>query len=373
MNKKVLLKLYAEFNLGDDLFLKIILERYPKVLFYLDAPKDYREAFSSYNNLIVYESKKLSFIDRCLNLVARKLVPKQYHKRLTKRILRENELYFNKCDYFVSIGGSIFMQPNISPFYYDIVYYNLVNSYFETKGVFFIGCNFGPYISESYRDSYREIFSKAKDVCFREEYSYNLFHEVRSVRWHPDVVFSMTYQEVPKTNSSVGFSIISPRDSVNSDAYIKKYAELITYYLKNEFQVTLFSFCKKEGDEIWIDKISNLICDNLRPKINIIFYNGDIEVFLGEYSKIEIMYCSRFHSMILSMLYNQKIYPVAYSRKMINVLEDMGYIGNVLELSSFQDQNVIELFNGVNNNVYDAKSFISEGYKQFSVLDSYLN
>src|SRR5690625_4486418 len=96
--KKVMVHAYTQFNLGDDLFIKILCNKYPETLFVLSAPKQYKECFKNISNLQIipndslimrgfnYITKKLGF-----NFGLMQLVPKRY-------------------DATVLIGGSLFIQ-----------------------------------------------------------------------------------------------------------------------------------------------------------------------------------------------------------------------------------------------------------------------
>src|SRR5690625_151431 len=95
--KKVMVYAYTAFNLGDDLFIKILCERYPQTMFYLVAPKSYRELFADIDNLKIIPRE--SFIRRSLNLIMKKLFRKY---RFTERLIAK------KCDASVYIGGSLF-------------------------------------------------------------------------------------------------------------------------------------------------------------------------------------------------------------------------------------------------------------------------
>ena len=49
------------FNLGDDLFIKILCERYPEHKFYLFSKKDYsNKSVFNLNNLLLEEKLKIS-------------------------------------------------------------------------------------------------------------------------------------------------------------------------------------------------------------------------------------------------------------------------------------------------------------------------
>ncbi len=52
--KKVMIYAYCNFNLGDDLFIKILCERYPEVHFLLYAPIEYKYYFKWLPNITVY-------------------------------------------------------------------------------------------------------------------------------------------------------------------------------------------------------------------------------------------------------------------------------------------------------------------------------
>lgn len=370
-NNKVFLKVYTQINLGDDLFIKMVLERYPNSVFYLNANPSYKNIFSNYTNLEIYTSdSSKSFASRFKNLIFRKLYPRGYQNLLRKNVLDENGLYFDNTDFFISIGGSIFIQPYNFPYYADVEYYNIVNEKYIDKNVFFIGCNFGPYNDSKYLSSYNTIFSKATDVCFRENSSKKLFSELKTVRAKPDVVFGLNYNSSPKEFKSVGFSIITPRNNISAENYISKYVDLINFYQELGYSIYLFSFCKKEGDEDTINTIVDKLINN--QGIHKIFYDGNIDSFLSIYSKVEKVYCGRFHAMILSMIFNQKIYPIVYSKKMINVLNDINYAGKYLLIEDFENLIPSEVDLEFDSNKYEISQTKLDASKQFEILDSYL-
>ena len=61
---RVLLYGYTSVNLGDDLFFKIIAERFPNTLFVLPAHNIYKEIFRNINNLLncIYRCYKNIFL-----------------------------------------------------------------------------------------------------------------------------------------------------------------------------------------------------------------------------------------------------------------------------------------------------------------------
>lgn len=367
----ILLKLYTRLNLGDDLFLKIICERYPNTNFRLLADQRYIDN-NHWNNLIVYNSYfNDSLINKIKRKIKRKIFPKQFESELQKFYLKQNKEALINLDGFISIGGSIFMQTNINTLLdTELAYYHLINNLLNDKPKFFIGCNFGPYKTPNYVESYKSIFEQYTDICFREEFSYNLFKEIGQVRLAPDVIFGMEVPAVEKLADTVGFSIVPPKGGIDRRTYIAKYVELITVYQQKGYKVYLISFCKDEGDE----EIINAIISKLDGELDYttLFYNGNIKKFLDVYAQIEYMFCGRFHAMILSMLYNQKIYPIAYSDKMKNVLDDIDYKGDVMETKTFKDKNVEDVLLQINKNEYNISKIKIEALSQFSELDKFL-
>jgi len=374
VNNIVFIKVYAELNLGDDLFIKILLERYKNCTFYLEANSYYNQVFKDYNNIIVFKKEnKYNLINKVKGFLIRKFFPKNYQKLLQSIILERNNEYFEKSDIFLSIGGSVFMQPRKLPYYYDVEYYNIISKVFKKKPIFYLGGNFGPYSDECYKHSYDKIFREATDVCFREEKSFKLFSHLNNVRFKPDIVFGLNDNNIKKIEKSIGFSIVGPKKHIREfekEPYVKKYVSLINHFIKNGYVIKIFSFSKNEGDEIIIDDIFEKI--NKSDKISKVYYNGDLDYFLKEYKSVESVFCGRFHSMILSMVFNQKIYPVIYSKKMTNVLEDIGYNGKVIDIKEFYHKDFTNIEKELIENIYIINNLKSNAMLQFQELDKYL-
>lgn len=372
---KIFVKFFSEINLGDDLFLKILFERYPQNTFVITARSKYRDIFKSYPNVEIIEETKstknsiLRSSNKIYRAFIRYFLPTSYVNFIRREVKKQYAAVIQDCDVFLSIGGSIFMQRKILPAYGHIELYKFVNQ--NCSHSFYIGCNFGPYMTESYRMELADIFSKADDVCFRERSSWETFSELENVRYAPDVVFNLAVKKVQKIERSVGFSIISPRGNTDATSYIESYASLIQYYASRNYDVFLFSFCSKQGDDKTIEAILSHV-KTTNGNIHKVLYDGNIDKFLDAYSKVEKMYCGRFHAMILSMLFEQKFYPIIYSQKMTNVLNDIGYRGNILEIEAFYKLEPTVMDMKINENKYDITNEVLNSKKQFLKLDDLL-
>ena len=94
---RILVNAYFSKNLGDDLFLKILFERYPKVNWYLLTDNtDYNDIFDKHNNVRILKGLSLNILGiRKVDI---------FHK------INDLLLKYYKYDGLVTIGGSIFME-----------------------------------------------------------------------------------------------------------------------------------------------------------------------------------------------------------------------------------------------------------------------
>ncbi|WP_185765245.1 polysaccharide pyruvyl transferase family protein [Niallia circulans] len=356
--KKVLISAYLNNNLGDDLFVKILCERYPQTQFYIYENKAKLRAFTDINNLhVIYPNPLFKLIDK---------IP---HKLFSKSFVRTVIGIF--MDAHVCIGGSLFIENNNWKTKIKRDKGKLINN----KPNFLLGCNFGPYKKTQFYESYQNIFSKYDDVCFRDMQSYELFKELPSVRLAQDVVFNLDYQGEETSEKTVGISLIdvSNRDNLApyKAAYLQKMKQVCEYYINKNYQVALFSFCKYEGDETAIAELLQLLDTKYKPKVKVVPYEDNLASALAELNKVEIMYATRFHSMILGFLFNKKVFPIIYSKKMTNVLHDINFQGNYCEIKDI-DRLEIEELDQLDYKELDMQHIIKDSNQQFRQLDKYL-
>lgn len=319
--KKIFIMAYVRANLGDDIFIKMLLERYQNVNFYIKI-HDYdfvKNLDKEYENLHIIIGK-----DTDIEL---------YHMNV------------EDYDGYVYIGGSIFMEGgkvyNLSEKFYDFV------KRCKRKNIPFcyISSNYGPYITQEYFELSRKNFETCTDICFRDKYSYHLFKDIKNVRYAPDFIFNLDIPNLSKIKNSVGISIIDLEIRENlkdkNENYYKFLKNNINHYLENGKTVYLYSFCKYEGDEKVVDKLLNEFKDT--KGVTGVKYDGRINEFLELYTKMEYMICTRFHSMILSLIANQKIYVLSYSNKIDNVVEDLNLNLPLLHFADVDENRKLEL------------------------------
>ena len=223
--KKIFVMAYLRNNLGDDMFVMELLNRYPDVEFYVEVVDlKYTKAFEKKNNVRVIVNKEETF----------------------------DKIDVNQYDGYVYIGGSIFMEGG--------KVYNLDEGCLDfvkkckilNKPFYYISSNYGPYQTENYFNLSKETFKECTDLCFRDQYSYNLFKDISTVRYAPDVLFAYDIGECKKEKDTVGISIIDLeiRDNLRhkEDEYIQFLLNNINLYLKEGKNSYFFSFCNDEVD-----------------------------------------------------------------------------------------------------------------------------
>ncbi len=373
--KNILVSAYTHVNLGDDLFLKILFEKYPNVHFTLIGDQ------SSYKS--IFKTDNVSYLTFPKTILDKKLIRKPLNKFFKyqflksqylakKRYLKKNQDLF---DATITIGGSIFMEKadtrlnkmNVSQLFSDV---------FPEKPKFIIGANFGPFKNDSFLEQYKQLFKGFADVCFRDAYSKSLFSHHDNVRFYPDIVFSTNFPTNEKIPKTVGFSLIdiSRREGLSqfNNDYQTLIVTLLRSYIEKGFSPYLFSFCEYEGDERTINKILELLEPSHVSKVKTVFYKGDIEGFIKDYSKIDLMYATRFHAMILGLMFNQKLHPLIYSKKMTDVLEDISFKGNFTDLKNIKNSSA-EITAFSNQDFILDNKIQQEAMKQFNELDKYIN
>lgn len=317
--KKVFLYAYDRQNLGDDLFVHTIANRYPDVQFYMWSDAKNREVFACLPNMKVMDQ------DSRLVRLLRALRPSlgaRYKGWLERR-----------CDAVVYIGGSIFMEyPN----------WETICTWWEyearNRPFYVLGANFGPWHTEAYRAKMEEIFRDCRDVCFRDKYSAELFPGI--VRQAPDILFSYPMPSVTVQENQVFVSVINcaGRDESHNLAdhdarYVANMAALLSGLLNEGKKIVLASFCKEEGDEEGIRKILAAMGIEEDPRIRVLCYDGtnsrELTAAIAESASV---IATRFHAAILAICAGRPVLPILYSDKTKYVLEDMGFSGTVYDL-----------------------------------------
>lgn len=353
--KTVSLRYYDAVNLGDDLFVKIVLERY-------------RNSFiiSSRSRYIVqrYDNARASVVSDLLNRAMR-------YVRRGRAVVAPARFFTG--DLLLYIGGSLFIEQGNPTLWSQErqLYRRLSHPYY------ILGSNIGPYRSPEFLEMVRSIFRGAADVCVRDSYSYDLAKDIPQVRHATDIVLTLDVAPYPTSdNGSYVISVIDVTqkfDATVATKYDTMIVALTTRLLANDntTTVTLMSFCKKEGDEAACERILAQLPTTLQQRVSIHRYRGDIDGALQTLAQARAIIGSRFHANIVGMVFGKKILPIAYSDKTINILADMQYTGPVVDIRTIDDFDPTTInFDAIA--VQDISHLKPLAEEQFQVLDTVL-
>lgn len=357
--KKIIVHAYTQFNLGDDLFIKVLCDRYPKTIFVLFAPKQYKYRFQRISNLRISPNDSL-FI-RGLNYICRKL--KIHH--LMMRFLARS------YDATVLIGGSLFIQDD--HWQKNLEYKKSLA--IKGKPFFLLGTNFGPFHDHSFYCEHKKLFKSSTDICFRDQYSYDLFHDLPHVRVASDVVFQLPKQKMRYFEKLIVISVIKPsirKHLTNQDAiYYQKIKEIVCYFIESGYTVNLMSFCEFERDHDAIEIIEELVPTDYLHKLTKHSYQGNIEEALDIIANSCFVVATRFHAMILGWLYGKPVFPIVYSEKMKHVMNDIDFSGSYTDFDQLSKLDPAQVFSSINQ-VINITAQIKDAEKHFDKLDAYL-
>lgn len=360
--KKIDLWVYTALNLGDDLFIKVLCDRYPNQKFKMKCDKKYSLPFESIKNL---EISNLGLVNKIAIRIINKF-PFLY-KLITKR--KSNKIKIN-------IGGSIFMQQNN---WKNIAKLREYETYKYDK-VLYLGCNFGPFYDSEFLDTYKNVLSKTADICFRDKKSFDYFSNNINTRFASDMIFSLNNSEVEDHPSIydeyIFVSVINLENRASLKEYTKTYenkiVEVANNLIDNGKKVVLASFCKKEGDEEAINRIYEQISN--KNYVNKEFYNGDISKFLNLIKNSSGVITTRFHSLILAWKYNIKVFPISYSNKIDNIISDSSFEGEYVKIENINEVSSDIIINQVlNGENYYPTNEIESSFGHFDILDKIIN
>lgn len=361
--KKILIYAYMAGNLGDDLMVETLCLRYPDVQFRLWADETYKMRFSHLKNV-----KVISPEEKCVvrwNRFAEKICPGKADVF---------QLLVKKSDALVHIGGSIYVQHDN----YQVTFALDKMLRGMSRRMYTVGANFGPYTEESYYRQYKELLSRYDGICFRDYASYQLFGDMSNVRYAPDVVFQHEMPVVEKRKKQALFSVIRLEDrkgrfplSQYTKAYRKFMTDLAKYYIKKGYHVKFVSFCRKQGDEMEIERILEELSED-RNYADSYYYDKNIQECLRIFAESEIVIGTRFHSIILGWIAGCKVLPIIYDKKTVHLLEDMG-CDRYLTMKDLESVDMEEAENKAEElPARMRKELKIEAEKQFSFLDTFL-
>lgn len=356
MNKSqnVYVNFFNQMNYGDDVFVMMLAKKYPHIFFHINGSLNKLEAFKDQRNIVIHEDNNLSNIIKKISL---KICGKDIVYALRAR----------KCKCCVTIGGSIFIEPNG----YIKEYFRDKNSkILSRKKNIVMGANFGPYTNDQFREFFNEYFKKMDFVSFRDKYSYEIFKQNSKVNYAPDILFGITDVFNVEKKVQKPYIVISVIDKAKDrEKYLKKVSEMIKYYLTKNYEVVLMSMCEAQADLKLCYELAEGFDTN---KVRVVSYSGNVSEIMGCIKNAAYLIGSRFHAIVSSICYEVPCYPIVYSDKTENLLLDIAYEGQHTTVDEFCDISIdLVDMNRKQNYKPDVKQMIRNSEKHFSYLDEY--
>ncbi|MBE6693048.1 MAG: polysaccharide pyruvyl transferase family protein [Ruminococcaceae bacterium] len=366
---KKYINVYAYFaqNLGDDLMVDLLVKRFPKFRFYTE--REIKNPFllknKNFGDAGFYKEKyqKLGkWIDKLLKNPEGSFVEKQIKKIQGNRF----------CS--VLIGGSIFMQRGALSEAQVRACMHRNNSYLNYGPLFAMGANFGAHFTEYFKTSFAEHFKKCAGVSFRDKASYDMFSHLPNINYSPDLVFSL--ENIPKGRENTGEILVSVIDlstKYGIEKYAESYENFVSEFCKYIVDIgktpVLMSFCKAEGDEAAIARIQTKMGE-FANGTKTYFYDGDMEKALQRIADCDFVLASRFHAVVLALLFKKRFFALSYDMKIDNMLRDLNsklYCG-IDKLENISPKEIFEK----ERDISDITDYIKNAKGHFDQLGEYL-
>ena len=360
------IKLYAYWaqNLGDDLMVHILLKRYPQYQFLCENWDSYSNKFNTYSNFLNAEGiqKKYGRLNHIFNILT------LYRKRDFFLTAIKKKLSSIACS--VYIGGSLYMQEENVEVEHRVL---VEEQKLKQPPLFIIGANFGPYITEKFKDVFSGYFRKCGGITFRDKTSYEMFCENENVAYAPDVVFNLKIPNRIENSQKVLISVldVSTRKKLCNweKIYYSRIAEVCELCIAKGKIPILMSFCKKEGDEAAVQKVINMLPSDQQRQTQAFLYNGNIDAALELFRTADCVIATRFHAMILALRFGKPVYCISYDQKVKNVLQDMS-LSCYCEMKDLELVSAQEMFDKCST--ANVEEYVRMADRQFALFEEYI-
>lgn len=364
---------YWNTNLGDDLFLKILCDRYPEQKFSTYMTEKNATVFEGLSNLEILHLK-LSRFDQVAYRVCYHLLEKNIPYWVIGKIYPN----INEIQNVIEIGGSIFIMPkNVKDGGINLRKRKYLQKNSESYVI--LGSNFGPFDNEKQLKEYSNFFDTVSNICFRDKYSFDLFRGKYNVTYAPDIVLTLNTNEIeatsvekPQNDNYSLFSIIDPEKKLRNPSiekkqnYIKKILSEINKVKNNGSRIILFSFCDAEGDRKMCEYIYNLLDAETKKFVSIKSHNN-LAGSLSFIKNCNSIVASRYHAMILGWVFRKPTFVISYSKKTVDVIQEFFPEQKYYDLNKNNLNNKSEEFNVIDKSVLSSLQVKAE--KQFNYLD----
>lgn len=298
---RILLDAYFDNNFGDDLFVNILLERYPDDLFYVFWDKEQPRVLAR-----ALKQPNLVVMPGACGMVT--------------------SMPF---DGYVMIGGDVL--PDGIDYSRRISWMRHV----KENGGFVAMLGFSLY--ESYGEKTRaDLAAMAKladTIVIRDKRSAERFKMLvpdADVTEATDMAFVGAYSAGKKEKEILG---IAPRRKLYStdeehNAFCRAMASIADGWLCGDKERTVRFLALSTGEYDDRETAKDIIAMmSLRNRTEVVAHTDGINAFLDKVCECSAMLPTRFHALVFALVYNIPFVPIPYEVKLTQVLDEIGYSG----------------------------------------------
>lgn len=309
----ILVDAFVDNNLGDDLMLEMLVQRFPDTLFFClrDASLNARAPYKDWPNFLVPHWTDL---DRILPFM----------------------------DGLLVFGGSAWQDHGNNLDWF--AWRDMALRKLKARGcpILAIGNNIGPVQTQEGQELFTNLLRRFDAVVVRDQASFNwLEAHAGSGRGTLGADLVLGYP-VPKVTREPGLVGISVHRTMlfqeRNEPYARHLCDLVGTLHREDpslrFQFFAFDTIS-ENDELLVDRI--LASLGWPPWASKVAYRGDIPAFLEAFGRCDRIFASRFHATILALLFEQPFVPFDYMGKTRDLLRDLDYEGIIVAHDHLED------------------------------------
>lgn len=375
VGRSILLDSYLASNFGDDLLISLLCRRYPDNDFYLMCEESYLTRLGGLANIHAVgemspdrASLANRFVDKMRLSVG---FPRSRFSRLFKA---------RTFDLYLLFGGSLFIEGDRILDRGRRAELQLAVKRSRAAGI--MNCNFGPYNSQAYLEAYRKVLGQMDFLSFRDSKSYDLFRDMENCVYGADLSLSLAGEPELQLTSPVDDAsrgsrtmsifpvLLTGRSGLAKydKAYFDTIEELARGFLvEKDTQVVLIPCCEAEGDVEACERLCERLADSGRVEV---LYSADVERIIRQIQESDILIASRFHSVCVGIANNIPVYVLSYSKKIDNMLSDLGISGRCVDIDTMDVKDADEIEATVTSPAAHERMATAE--KQFEKLESAL-
>lgn len=300
--ENVIVSWWPNNNLGDDLLVASFVENTDFSNYYLIIPeKVSQENKKSMKSIRTLINKDVTFLSIC---------------KIIEIKNKQREKFIN-----VVLGGSIWPENSLN--------FRLANKklmYQNNIEIIYMGGNLSIYKKEKTIETIKEITESSKLFVLRDKWSHSLLPELSS--FHHDPVYSLNLDKYIKKTKKGKVSITTALpDSVFNFSFKKENLINRVFQILEDInsitEIVLLNFQNSKDNSVNLE-LMKLIKDKFNDiQIKIVRYNDDPSKILENIAESEFTLCTRFHSIVISVLLKKNFFPIYYDNKNENHIKDI--------------------------------------------------